>query len=59
MIHFCVCFFFLVAAELDATYPAYAYADLPLDTLPLDPDLHEPYIPDMTYDPRQAYPEPL
>lgn len=48
-----------LADELDATYPAYAYADLPLDTLPLDPDLHEPYIPDMTYDPRQAYPEPL
>lgn len=51
----CVC----ARAELDATYPAYAYADLPLDMLPLDPDLHETYIPDMTYDPRQAYPEPL
>ncbi|KAI3360267.1 hypothetical protein L3Q82_014580, partial [Scortum barcoo] len=45
--------------ELDGSYPPYGYADLPLDTLPLDPDLHEPYIPDMTYDPRQAYPEPL
>ncbi|CAI5682427.1 unnamed protein product [Oreochromis niloticus] len=45
--------------ELDGSYPPYGYADLPLDTLPLDPDLHEPYIPDMTYDPRQTYPEPL
>ncbi|XP_063327112.1 junction plakoglobin isoform X1 [Pelmatolapia mariae] len=45
--------------ELDDSYPPYGYADLPLDTLPLDPDLHEPYIPDMTYDPRQTYPEPL
>ncbi|XP_044187058.1 junction plakoglobin-like [Thunnus albacares] len=48
-----------LADELDGSYPPYGYADLPLDTLPLDPDLHEPYIPDMTYDPRQAYPEPL
>lgn len=45
--------------ELDGSFPAYGYADLPLDTLPLDPDFHDPYIPDMTYDPRQAYPEPL
>ena len=49
----------LSVSELDGSYPAYGYADLPLDTLPLDPDLHETYIPDMTYDPRQAYPEPL
>lgn len=49
----------LFVAELDGSYPPYGYADLPLDTLPLDPDLHETYIPDMTYDPRQAYPEPL
>ncbi|GLD61198.1 junction plakoglobin-like protein [Lates japonicus] len=48
-----------LADELDGSYPPYGYTDLPLDTLPLDPDLHEPYIPDMTYDPRQAYPEPL
>ncbi|XP_053195261.1 junction plakoglobin-like [Scomber japonicus] len=48
-----------LADELDGSYPPYGYADLPLDTMPLDPDLHEPYIPDMTYDPRQAYPEPL
>lgn len=46
-------------SELDGSYPPYGYADLPLDTLPLDPDLHESYIPDMTYDPRQTYPEPL
>ncbi|KAJ4932445.1 hypothetical protein JOQ06_010867 [Pogonophryne albipinna] len=45
--------------ELDGPYPPYGYADMPLDSLPLDPDLHETYIPDMTYDPRQAYPEPL
>lgn len=45
--------------ELDGPYPPYGYADIPLDSLPLDPDLHETYIPDMTYDPRQAYPEPL
>lgn len=45
--------------ELDASYPSYGYTELPLDTLPLDPELHEAYIPDMTYDPRQAYPEPL
>lgn len=49
----------LFATELDASYPPYGYAELPLDTLPLDPELHEAYIPDMTYDPRQAYPEPL
>ncbi|XP_069566003.1 junction plakoglobin-like isoform X1 [Brachyistius frenatus] len=48
-----------LADDLDGHYPPYGYADLPLDTLPLDPDLHEAYIPDMTYDPRQAYPEPL
>ncbi|TKS92468.1 Junction plakoglobin [Collichthys lucidus] len=48
-----------LADELDGSYQPYGYADLPLDTMPLDPDLHEPYIPDMTYDPRQAYPEPL
>ncbi|KAK1876668.1 putative nuclear hormone receptor HR3, partial [Dissostichus eleginoides] len=45
--------------ELDGPYPPYGYADMPLESLPLDPDLHETYIPDMTYDPRQAYPEPL
>lgn len=49
----------LCVSELDGSYPPYGYADLPLDTLPLDPDLHNPYIPDITYDPRQAYPEPL
>ncbi|TNM97550.1 hypothetical protein fugu_015706 [Takifugu bimaculatus] len=48
-----------LAEELDASYPSYGYTELPLDTLPLDPELHEAYIPDMTYDPRQAYPEPL
>lgn len=52
-------FVFLCVSELDASYPPYGYAELPLDTLPLDPELHETYIPDMTYDPRQAYPEPL
>lgn len=45
--------------ELDGPYPPYGYADLPLDTLPLEPDLHESYIPDMTYDARQTFPEPL
>uniref|UniRef100_H3CXY0 Junction plakoglobin n=1 Tax=Tetraodon nigroviridis TaxID=99883 RepID=H3CXY0_TETNG len=40
-----------LADELDASYPPYGYAELPLDTLPLDPELHEAYIPDMTYDP--------
>ncbi|XP_077413747.1 junction plakoglobin a-like isoform X1 [Vanacampus margaritifer] len=48
-----------LADELDGPYPPYGYTDLPLDTLPLDPDLHESYIPDMTYDARQTYPEPL
>ncbi|KAM7386256.1 hypothetical protein PAMA_009070 [Pampus argenteus] len=45
--------------DLDGSYPPYGYTDLPLDTLPLDPDLHDPYIADMTYDQRLAYPEPL
>ncbi|KAI9534194.1 hypothetical protein NQZ68_016913 [Dissostichus eleginoides] len=49
----------MASAELDGPYPPYGYADMPLESLPLDPDLHETYIPDMTYDPRQAYPEPL
>ncbi|CAL8272724.1 unnamed protein product [Lota lota] len=48
-----------LADELDGSYPTYGYTDLPLDTLPLDPDLHETYMPDMTYDPRHPYPEPL
>lgn len=54
--YFC---FYSSVSELEGSYPPYGYADMPLDTLPLDPDLPEPYIPDMTYDPRQAYPEPL
>ncbi|XP_061829790.1 junction plakoglobin-like isoform X1 [Nerophis lumbriciformis] len=48
-----------LADELDGAYPPYGYAELPLDTLPLDPDLHETYMPEMSHDPRQAYPEPL
>ncbi|XP_029365107.1 junction plakoglobin-like isoform X2 [Echeneis naucrates] len=48
-----------LADELDASYPRYGYTELPLDSLPIDRDLHEPYIPDMTYNPSQAYPEPL
>ncbi|XP_068192116.1 junction plakoglobin-like [Antennarius striatus] len=48
-----------LADDLNGSYHPYGYADLTLDTLPLDPDLHDPYMSDMTYDPRQAYPEPL
>ncbi|XP_062388449.1 junction plakoglobin [Sardina pilchardus] len=48
-----------MADELDGAYPPYGYADIPMDGLPLDAELHEAYMPDMTYDPRQAYPEPL
>ncbi|KAG7274817.1 hypothetical protein CRUP_010314, partial [Coryphaenoides rupestris] len=48
-----------LAEELDGAYPPYGYTDLPLDTLPLDPELHESYMPEMTYDPRHPYPEPL
>ncbi|KAM9493908.1 junction plakoglobin-like isoform 2-T3 [Clarias gariepinus] len=37
----------------------YVYSDLPVDALPLDPDVHEPYVPEMAFDPRHVYPEPL
>ncbi|KAG1946745.1 junction plakoglobin [Pimephales promelas] len=45
--------------DLDAVYPPYGYSDLPMDGLPLDAELHEQYMPEMTYDPRQVYPNPL
>ncbi|KAF4073507.1 hypothetical protein AMELA_G00243900 [Ameiurus melas] len=37
----------------------YVYSDLPVDALPLDTDVHEPYMSEMTFDPRHVYPEPL
>ena len=58
-VYVCVCVCVCVVPDLDGVYPAYGYPDLPLDALPLDPELHEHYMPDMTYDPRQPYPEPL
>ncbi|KAI4884849.1 hypothetical protein NFI96_022867 [Prochilodus magdalenae] len=45
--------------DLDAAYPPYGYPDLPMDGLPLDPEIHEQFMPEMTFDPRQVYPEPL
>ncbi|KAK3506412.1 hypothetical protein QTP70_028107, partial [Hemibagrus guttatus] len=36
----------------------YVYSDLPVNALPLDPDVHGPYVSDMTFDPRHVYPEP-
>ncbi|XP_052430062.1 junction plakoglobin [Carassius gibelio] len=45
--------------DLDAVYPPYGYSDLHMDGLPLDAELHEQYMPEMTYDPRQVYPNPL
>ncbi|XP_036421691.1 junction plakoglobin isoform X1 [Colossoma macropomum] len=45
--------------DLDAAYPPYGYPDLPIDGLPLDPEIHEQFMPEMSFDPRQVYPEPL
>ncbi|KAG9279473.1 junction plakoglobin isoform X2 [Astyanax mexicanus] len=45
--------------DLDGAYPPYGYPDIPMDGLPLDPEIHEQYMPEMTFDPRQVYPEPL
>ncbi|XP_017571684.1 junction plakoglobin [Pygocentrus nattereri] len=45
--------------DLDAAYPPYGYPDLPMDGLPLDPEIHEQFMPEMTFDSRQVYPEPL
>ncbi|XP_072531845.1 junction plakoglobin [Salminus brasiliensis] len=45
--------------DLDGAYPSYGYPDIPIDGLPLDPEIHEQYMPEMTFDPRQVYPEPL
>ncbi|XP_067281995.1 junction plakoglobin [Pseudorasbora parva] len=45
--------------DLDAVYPPYGYSDIHMDGLPLDAELHEQYMPEMTYDPRQVYPNPL
>ncbi|XP_033826793.1 junction plakoglobin-like [Periophthalmus magnuspinnatus] len=43
-----------LAEEVAVPYPTYGYTDVPLD-----PDLQEPYLPDLTFDPCQAYPQPL
>ncbi|KAJ0058459.1 hypothetical protein NL108_014643 [Boleophthalmus pectinirostris] len=43
-----------LAEEVAVPYPTYGYTDMPLD-----PDLQEPYLPDLTFDPCQAYPQPL
>ncbi|KAK7938840.1 hypothetical protein WMY93_002166 [Mugilogobius chulae] len=48
-----------LAEEVTVPYTSYGYTDLPLDSLPLDPDLQEPYLPDLTFDPCQAFPQPL
>lgn len=48
-----------IAEEVAVPYPSYGYSDMPLDNLPLDPHLQEPYLPDLSFDPCQAYPQPL
>eukprot|EP00063_Salmo_salar_P084979 XP_014059814.1 PREDICTED: junction plakoglobin-like [Salmo salar] len=48
-----------LADELDGGYPPYIYSDLGVDGMPLEAEMHEQYMPEMAYDPRQAYPEPL
>ncbi|CAB1341602.1 unnamed protein product [Coregonus sp. 'balchen'] len=48
-----------LADELDGAYPPYGYSDLAMDGMPLEAEMHEQYMPEMAYDPRQAYPEPL
>lgn len=50
---------YMTDVELDGAYPPYGYADIAMDGLPLDAELHEAYMPEMAYDPRQPYPEPL
>lgn len=49
----------LLSSELDGGYPPYIYSDLGVDGMPLEAEMHEQYMPEMVYDPRQAYPEPL
>uniref|UniRef100_A0A8C7D397 Junction plakoglobin n=1 Tax=Oncorhynchus kisutch TaxID=8019 RepID=A0A8C7D397_ONCKI len=48
-----------LADELDGGYPPYGYSDLGMGGMPLEAEMHEQYMPEMAYDPRQAYPEPL
>ncbi|CAL1607072.1 unnamed protein product [Knipowitschia caucasica] len=43
-----------LAEEVPVSYPSYGYSELPLD-----PDLQEPYLPDLSYEPCQTYPQPL
>lgn len=48
-----------LADDVAVPYSSYGYTDLPIDNLPLDTHLPEPYLQDLTFDPCQAYPQPL
>lgn len=48
-----------VCISIGGVSSLYVYSDLPVDALPLDTDVHEPYVSEMTFDPRHVYPEPL
>ncbi|XP_062845057.1 junction plakoglobin-like [Trichomycterus rosablanca] len=43
----------------EGVYSPYSYPDLPMEALSLDPDVPEPYVSEVTFDPRLIYPEPL